>query len=47
MRATMSALARGKVLLQSDSTVDSLVILRRAGFVAVTTTTPYQWRRDG
>lgn len=41
-----SAVARGKTLLQSDSTVDSRAILERAGFLTVTTTTPYHWRRD-
>ncbi len=40
-----SALARGKTLIHSDSTAYSRPILERAGLVAVSTTTPYVWRR--
>lgn len=42
-----AALAVGKTLIQSDSTPMSRPILERAGLVAVTTTTPYEWRRPG
>ncbi|AKT51867.1 GNAT family N-acetyltransferase [Arsenicicoccus sp. oral taxon 190] len=41
-----SAVRRGIRLLQSDSTEDSRPILERSGFVKVTTTTPYEWRRS-
>jgi ribosomal protein S18 acetylase RimI-like enzyme len=40
-----SALAAGKTLLNSDSTEYSRPILERSGFVRVSTTTPYRWRR--
>jgi hypothetical protein len=40
-----SALARGKTLVHSDSTVDSRPILERSGLVRVSTTTPYDWTR--
>lgn len=40
-----SAVRRGKRLINSDSTEHSRPILERSGFVKVTTTTPYQWRR--
>ncbi|WP_433292472.1 GNAT family N-acetyltransferase [Pseudonocardia sp. CA-142604] len=40
-----SALARGKTLIHSDSTEYSRPILERSGFVRVSTTTPYVWRR--
>ena len=40
-----SALRLGKTLLQSDSTEYSRPILERSGMVAVSTTTPYRWRR--
>ncbi|MGY4644964.1 GNAT family N-acetyltransferase [Cellulomonas sp. URHB0016] len=40
-----SALAGGKTLIHSDSTEYSRPILERAGFVRVSTTTPYEWRR--
>jgi len=40
-----SALRMGATLLHSDSTEYSRPILERAGFVAVSTTTPYTWRR--
>lgn len=39
-----SALRGGRTLIHSDSTPDSRPILERSGF-AVTTTTPYVWRR--
>jgi ribosomal protein S18 acetylase RimI-like enzyme len=42
-----SALRRGKTLINSDSTEYSRPILQRSGFVKVTTTTPYEWRRAG
>lgn len=42
-----SAIRRGKRLVNSDSTEYSRPILERSGFVKVTTTTPYQWRRPG
>jgi ribosomal protein S18 acetylase RimI-like enzyme len=42
-----SALRRGKTLINSDSTEYSRPILQRSGFVKVTTTTPYEWRRGG
>ena len=40
-----SAIARGKTLIHSDSTDYSRPILERSGFIAVSTTTPYQWKR--
>jgi hypothetical protein len=40
-----SALALGKTLINSDSTEFSRPILERSGFVKVSTTTPYIWRR--
>jgi len=40
-----SALAAGKTLIHSDSTVYSRPILERSGFLKVSTTTPYHWRR--
>jgi predicted GNAT family acetyltransferase len=40
-----SALRLGKRLIHSDSTAYSRPILERAGFVKVSTTTPYIWRR--
>jgi len=40
-----SAIQSGKRLVHSDSTEDSRPILERSGFVKVSTTTPYVWRR--
>jgi len=40
-----SAIAKGKSLIHSDSTAYSRPILERAGFIAVSTTTPYHWKR--
>ena len=40
-----SALRLGKTLMNSDSTEYSRPILERSGFVKVSTTTPYRWRR--
>jgi hypothetical protein len=40
-----SAIAMGKTLIHSDSTDYSRPILERSGFIAVSTTTPYQWKR--
>jgi ribosomal protein S18 acetylase RimI-like enzyme len=40
-----SALRQGKRLINSDSTEYSRPILERYGFLKVSTTTPYQWRR--
>lgn len=40
-----SALRSGARLIHSDSTDYSRPILERAGFVAVSTTTPYTWKR--
>jgi predicted N-acetyltransferase YhbS len=40
-----SALRRGKTLINSDSTEYSRPILERYGFLRVSTTTPYVWRR--
>jgi ribosomal protein S18 acetylase RimI-like enzyme len=40
-----SALAKGKTLINSDSTEYSRPILERSGLVKVSTTTPYTWRR--
>jgi Acetyltransferase (GNAT) family len=42
-----SALRAGKTLIHSDSNEYSRPILERAGLVAVSTTTPYRWRRSG
>jgi GNAT superfamily N-acetyltransferase len=42
-----SALRMGATLIHSDSTDYSRPILERSGFVAVSTTTPYEWRRPG
>lgn len=41
-----SALARGLRYLQSDCTEFSRPILEKSGLVAVTTTTPYLWKRE-
>ena len=41
-----SAQAKGVLYLNSDSTEYSRPILERSGFLAVTTTTPYIWRRS-
>ncbi|WP_020577891.1 GNAT family N-acetyltransferase [Actinopolymorpha alba] len=41
-----SALAHGKRYINSDSTEFSRPILERSGLVKVSTTTPYEWRRD-
>lgn len=41
-----SALDRGIRYLQSDCTEMSRPILERAGLIAITTTTPYLWRRS-
>jgi hypothetical protein len=40
-----SALRRGKTLIHSDSTGYSRPILERYGFLTVSSTTPYLWRR--
>lgn len=40
-----SAVSLGKTLIHSDSTEYSRPILERHGFLRVSTTTPYQWRR--
>ena len=40
-----SALRLGKTLIHSDSTEYSRPILERYGFLKVSTTTPYVWRR--
>ena len=40
-----SALRMGKALIHSDSTEHSRPILERYGFLKVSTTTPYVWRR--
>ena len=40
-----SALAQGIRWIHSDSTPASRPVLERSGLVAVTTTTPYEWRR--
>jgi ribosomal protein S18 acetylase RimI-like enzyme len=40
-----SALTLGKRLIHSDSTEYSRPILERSGLLAVSTTTPYHWRR--
>ncbi|NNM46603.1 GNAT family N-acetyltransferase [Knoellia sp. DB2414S] len=41
-----SAIGHGKKYMHSDSTEFSRPILERSGLVKVTTTTPYEWRRD-
>ena len=41
-----SALTKGVRYLHSDSTEGSRPILERSGFVAVTTTTPFIWKRQ-
>lgn len=41
-----SAVARGVRLLQSDCTPMSRPILERSGLVAITTSTPWNWRRE-
>ncbi|MCL2536566.1 MAG: GNAT family N-acetyltransferase [Nocardiaceae bacterium] len=41
-----AALGQGKTLIHSDSTEYSRPILERYGFVKVTETTPYEWRRQ-
>ncbi len=41
-----AALALGKTLIHSDSTGYSRPILERSGLLAVSTTTPYEWRRS-
>ena len=40
-----SAIGHGKRYLNSDSTEFSRPILERSGFLKVSTTTPYEWRR--
>jgi hypothetical protein len=42
-----AALAKGKTLINSDSTEYSRPILERSGFLKVSTTTPYAWKRVG
>ena len=42
-----SAIAHGKRYINSDSTEFSRPILERSGFLKVSTTTPYEWRRNG
>jgi GNAT superfamily N-acetyltransferase len=42
-----AALADGVRYINSDCTAMSRPILERSGLVAVTTTTPYVWRRPG
>jgi ribosomal protein S18 acetylase RimI-like enzyme len=42
-----SAIRMGKTYINSDSTEYSRPILERSGFVKVSTTTPYNWRRPG
>ena len=42
-----SAIGHGKRYINSDSTEFSRPILERSGFLKVSTTTPYEWRRDG
>jgi ribosomal protein S18 acetylase RimI-like enzyme len=41
-----SAIAHGKRYINSDSTEFSRPILERSGFLKVSTTTPYEWRRQ-
>ena len=45
-RRAQSALAKGKTLINSDSTEFSRPILERSGLVKVSTTTPYRWVRS-
>ena len=40
-----SAISKGKTLIHSDSTAYSRPVLERSGFIAVSTTTPYHWKR--
>ena len=40
-----SAIVMGKTLIHSDSTAYSRPILERSGLLAVSTTTPYRWKR--
>jgi hypothetical protein len=42
-----SAIGHGKRYINSDSTEFSRPILERSGFLKVSTTTPYEWRRHG
>ncbi len=42
-----AALELGSRFMHSDCTAMSRPILERSGLVAVTTTTPYEWRREG
>jgi hypothetical protein len=42
-----SALRLGKTMINSDSTEFSRPILERSGLVKVSSTTPYNWRREG
>lgn len=44
-RRAQSAHARGKTLINSDSTEFSRPILERSGLIKVSTTTPYRWVR--
>jgi len=51
-RALTAARARGAIdagkrYINSDSTEYSRPILERSGFLKVSTTTPYVWRRQG
>jgi hypothetical protein len=41
-----SAMRLGKTLINSDSTEYSRPILERSGFLKVSTTTPYEWKRE-
>ncbi|SDP35325.1 Acetyltransferase (GNAT) domain-containing protein [Pedococcus dokdonensis] len=41
-----SAIEHGKRYINSDSTEFSRPILERSGFLKVSTTTPYEWRRE-
>ena len=41
-----AALRLGKTMINSDSTEFSRPILERSGLVKVSTTTPYEWRRE-
>ena len=42
-----AAVERGVRFMHSDCTAMSRPILERSGLVAVTTTTPYEWKRSG
>jgi GNAT superfamily N-acetyltransferase len=42
-----AAIAAGALYMHSDCTPMSRPILERSGLVAVTTTTPHEWRREG